>query len=113
MPNPTTYQSEMATPAHKPGMEGVVNRGPQHAVPSEGDARDSSGNRQGARRTVSAPTQSAFGPASASDPAPPPAPPAAKPAPSQTTDASGIGGRMREQKIMDTVDKAAGGGDNE
>lgn len=59
-------------PLHKPGMEGVVNRGPQHAVPSEGDSRDSSGNRTGARRTVSAPTQSAFGPASASDP--PPAP---------------------------------------
>lgn len=73
MPDKTTYQSEMNTPAHKPGMEGVVNRGPQHAVASEGDTRDASGNREGARRTPSAPTQSAFGPVSNSDPAPAPA----------------------------------------
>jgi hypothetical protein len=110
MSDTTDYAKEMSTPAHKPGMQNVVNRGPQHAVPSEGDARDSDGNRQGPRRTVSPPTQSAFGPASASDPAPAAA---AKAAPSQSTSVSGIGGRMREQQIMDTVDKAAGSGDNE
>lgn len=97
MPDKTTYQSEMSTPSHRPGMEKVVNRAD--------DPKDASGNRQGGRRTVAPPTQSAFGPASASDPAPKAA--TAAPAPRPSDDASGIGGRMREQKIMDTVDDAA------
>ena len=103
MPNPTpstTYSDEINQPAHRPGMQGVVNRGS-----STDDARDASGNRTGDRPTVSAPTRSAFGPDSASDPPPKaaPAPAAAPPAP----DASGIGGRQREQTIMDTVDKSS------
>lgn len=108
----TTYQKEMATPAHKPGMEAVVNRGPQHAVASEGDTRDSSGNRTGERKTVSPPTQSAFGPSSASDPAPAP-PPAQKP-PASNHEPLSVIGKVRDQQVSDIVDKAAGSGaDNE
>jgi hypothetical protein len=92
-----TYESEMNQPVHKPGMESVVNRGA-----AADDPKDSSGNRSGPRRAVSPPTRSAFGADSASDPAPK-APPQA---PAPTPDASGIGGRMREQQIMDTVDAA-------
>ena len=102
----TTYEKEMATPSHKPGMEGVVNRGPQHAVASEGDTRDQSGNRTGARKTVSPPTQSAFGPASASDPPPPPA---SSPKPASSPDPLSIVGKVRDQQVSDTVDKIAGG----
>jgi hypothetical protein len=112
MPQPTTYESEINTPSHKPGMESVVNRGSQHAVPSEGDTRDQSGNRTGARRQVSPPTESAFGPASHSDP-PPPTSSANKQAPPSTPSADmtpGSGGKVREQKITDYVDKAAGTG---
>lgn len=97
-PDDTTYESEMNQPVHRPGMEGVVNRGT--------DARDQSGNREGPRRTVSPPTRSAFGADSASDPAPK-APPKAAPA-SPSPDGSGIGGRQREQAIMDEVAKAGG-----
>lgn len=103
MPNPTpstTYDQEINQTAHRPGMEGVVNR-----ASSTDDARDSSGNRTAARPTVSPPTRSAFGPDSASDPAPKAAPtPAAAPA---APDGSGTGGRQREQAIMDTVDKSS------
>lgn len=109
MPDKTTYESEMNTPAHRPGMEGVVNRGGKnlatHGTGVQDDPKDASGNREGARRTVAPPTQSAFGPRSASDPAP--KAPAPAPAPAPSSDGSGIGGRMREQKIMDTVDDAA------
>lgn len=105
MPDQHTYESLMNTPAHKPGMEEHVNRGPQHAVQSEGDARDSSGNREGARRAVSPPTRSAFGADSASDPAPP----AAKPAAPASTDPSlSIVGKVRDQQYSGIVDKMAG-----
>lgn len=103
MPDKTTYQSEMNTPAHKPGMQGVVNRGPQHAVPSDGDTRDSSGNRQGARRTVSAPTQSAFGAASKSDPPPPPDTPPKVASP----DPLSIVGKTRDAQVSQIVDDAS------
>lgn len=46
MADETTYESEMNTPAHRPGMEGVVNRGGTPAP----DARDSDGNRTAAGR---------------------------------------------------------------
>lgn len=69
MSDKVTYESEMNQPSHRPGMERVVNRAD--------DARDQSGNRQGARRQVSPPTRSAFD--SASDPAPKEAAPAAGP----------------------------------
>lgn len=103
MPDPT-YQSEMSQPVHQPGMEGPVNRGPQHAVASEGDERDSSGNREGARRTVSAPTQSAFGPVSKSDPPPKSTPAPAAAAPAEDSPGAGIGGKIRTQKILSQVD---------
>lgn len=98
MADETTYESEMNQTAHRPGMESVVNRG--------ADARDQSGTREGARRTVAPPTQSAFGAASASDPAPAPA---AKPA-ATAPDSLGtdIRGKAREQKMNDIIDKAAG-----
>jgi len=96
MADETTYEDEMNQSVHRPGMESVVNRG---------DARDASGNREGARRTVSPPTRSAFGADSESDPPPKETPKAAAPAPDSL--GTGIGGRQREQKIMDYVDKAA------
>jgi hypothetical protein len=91
-----TYESEMNQPVHRPGMEKVVNRGD--------DARDQSGNREGARRAVAPPTRSAFGADSASDPAPKAAPAVAAPPPAPV---SGVGGRMREQAITDIVDDAS------
>lgn len=103
MPNPTnttSYDQEINQPAHRPGMEKVVNR--QHAAD---DPRDSSGTRTGNRPTVSAPTRSAFGPDSASDPAP------NSPAPAQAPAASAVNaidGGLREQQINEVVDKAAG-----
>jgi hypothetical protein len=87
-PSETTYHSEINQPAHRPGMESVVNRG--------GDARDQSGNREGPRRTVGAGTQSAFGPASASDPAPKAAPAAPE---------SSSGPAEPDDMVMKIVDK--------
>jgi hypothetical protein len=102
-----TYESEINQPAHRPGMEGAVSRGPQHAVPSEGDPRDSSGNRQGGRRTVSPPTRSAFGADSASDPAPHnPAASGSSGTPDELP--VGSGGRAREAAIDEVVSKAGG-----
>ena len=103
MPNPppsTTYNDEINQPAHRPGMEKVVNR----AIAAD-DPRDSSGNRTAGRPTVSPPTRSAFGPDSASDPAP-----KETPAPAATPDESpvnAIGGRAREDQIMSAVDKSS------
>lgn len=97
MPKETTYADEINQTAHRPGMEHVVNRGD--------DARDQSGTREGVRRQVSPPTRSAFGADSASDPAPKEEAAAAPPAPEVM---SGIGGRQREAKIMDEVEKAGG-----
>jgi hypothetical protein len=109
MPNPTrttTYNDEINQPAHRPGMEKVVNR--QMAD----DPRDASGNRTGDRPTVSAPTRSAFGPDSASAPAPKAAPPpAVDPSSTSTSNAvNAIEGKQREGQITDYVDKAAGSG---
>lgn len=100
-----TYDSEMGQPVHRPGMERAVNRGNAESPPA--DPRDQSGNRMGARRQVGE-----------ADPAtrehmideadegstPPPAAKAAPPAP-DTEAGSGIGGREREDAIMDTVAK--------
>jgi hypothetical protein len=97
MADKTTYDSEINQAAHRPGQEGAVNRGPQHAVPSEGDER----------HHVSPPTRSAFGADSVSDPPPKTAPaPAAEPAESGDF---GIGGRQREHAITEAVDKAVTG----
>jgi hypothetical protein len=107
MPNPTrptTYSDEINQPVHRPGMEKVVNR--QMAD----DPRDASGNRTGDRPTVSAPTRSAFGPDSASAPAPKAAPPASAPASTSQSPVNAIDGKQREQQITDYVDKAAGSG---
>lgn len=90
MPQETTYHDEINQPAHRPGMESVVNRG---------DARDASGNREGARRTVSAPTRSAFGADSASDPAPRAAP----------TETASSGPAEPEDMVMRIVQKAQTG----
>lgn len=54
---------------------------PNRSIRDERQDTDPDGNQTGARRTVAPPTQSAFGPASASAPAPV--------APSTTTDTSG------------------------
>lgn len=103
MPNPppsTTYDQEINQPAHRPGMQGVVNRA------STDDPRDASGNRTGDRPTASPPTRSAFGPDSASSPAPK----AAAPAPAATPDESpvnAIDGKLREDQIMTAVDKSS------
>lgn len=97
MADKTTYESEMRQPSHRPGQEGAVNRGPQHAVPSEGDAR----------HHVAPPTRSAFGADSVSDPPPKSAPPATA-APAESGD-FGIGGRQREHAIMEATDKAVTG----
>lgn len=94
MADKTTYESEMNQSAHRPGMEGVVNRG---------DARDSSGNREGERRAVSAPTRSAFGADSASDPAPKAAP---APAAAPKTDPLSIVGATRDTQYSKIVDDA-------
>jgi hypothetical protein len=96
----TTYADEMSQPVHKPGMESVVNRGTPDT--------DKDGNRTGPRRTVSPPTQSAFGPASASDPAPASPKPSAAPTPDPDS-AAGIGGKAREATVMGQVDQAVKG----
>ena len=95
MADETTYDSEINQRAHRPGQEGAVNRGPQHAVPSEGDER----------HHVSPPTRSAFGADSASDPAPKAAPSAAAAPASDTLGMGGIRGASHEHAIMDTVGK--------
>jgi len=102
MADETTYDSEMNQPSHRPGQEGAVNRGAQHAVPSEGDER----------HHVSPSTRSAFGPDSASDPAPKVAPAApAAPAGGEPAESGdfGVGGRQREHAITEAVDKAVTG----
>lgn len=100
MADEPTYQSEMSQPSHRPGMESVVNRGSD-------DPRDSSGNREGGRRSVAPPKRSAFGADSASDPAP--AAPSKPPATTADSSIAGSGGREREAHIMSEVDKAVGG----
>lgn len=87
MPDPT-YESEESQPAHRPGMEKIVNR------------TNPDGTKQ-----VSPPTESAFGPASKSDPAPVKAPPPAAPTPAAAdSPGSGAGGRVRTQKILSQAD---------
>lgn len=96
MADETTYDSELNQPAHRPGMEGVVNRG--------ADARDTSGNRvAGERPTVGAGHVDPF--SVAGDPAPKGTP---KTPPTPSTDGSGLGGRERENTIMEQVAKAGG-----
>jgi hypothetical protein len=104
------YDDDINQSAARPGMEGPANRGGLSASVTEvssktgeNDMRDQSGNRSGPRRTVSPPTRSAFGPDSASDPAPPKTPPPAAAAPSSP--GSGRGGRQRTQAIEDAADK--------
>jgi hypothetical protein len=94
MADETTYESEINQPAHRPGMESVVNRGV-----------DADGNRTGDRPTVAAGKIDPF--SVAGDPAP--KTPAKTPPSSPSADGSGSGGRQREQVIMDNVDKASGG----
>lgn len=88
----TTYDSEMNQPAHRPGMEKVVNRGAD-------DARDSSGNREGERRSAAPPTRSAFGADSASAPAPD-----ETPAPTPDRPSLPISGKARTAANLDTAD---------
>lgn len=114
----TSYSDEINQPIHKPGMATTVNRGAMaqgsgtmgNSAPgaSGHDIRDANGTRVGERRTASPPTQSAFGPASASDPAPaaPSAPSAPKPDPDN---AAGAGGKAREATVMGQVDNAVKG----
>lgn len=94
MPDPT-YASEMSQPVHRPGMESVVNR----AQPAA-DAGDEP------RHTVSPPTQSAFGAASRSDPAPAAPPKAPSSATAADDDSPGAGalGRQRERNILKNAD---------
>ncbi len=96
MADKVTYDSEMNQAAHRPGQEGAVNRGPQHAVPSEGDDR----------HHVSPPTRSAFGADSASDPAPKSAP---RPAPATNTAEPSMGNKAGYDPIQSAVDKAQTG----
>lgn len=105
----TTYEDEMSQPVHRPGMEGVVNRGV--------DARDSSGNRTSADRPTVGPADSATRKAAldaalSGKPAPlqkAPSDEADEQAPASPGDsASGVGGRTREQTVMDQVAKAGG-----
>lgn len=115
MADKTTYDSEINQPTHRPGMEGVVNRTlvgaggvktgqmAQHArAVTPNDAGDQDGNRVGARRTVSAPTRSAFGEDSHSDPAPKSAPEPAAP----KSDPLSIVGTTRDAQYSKTVDDA-------
>jgi hypothetical protein len=96
--NDTSHADLASTPVHRPGMEGVVNRG--------ADARDSDGNRTSSERPQASPgTQSAFGAASASAPAPKAAP-AAAPV-SAPPEVNAVEGHEREAQITDYVDKAA------
>lgn len=103
-----TYDSEMSQPSHRPGMEGAVNR----ATAGAGGTSVGQGPRKVAaalddgRNVASPPTRSAFGADSRSDPAPKAQPTPA--APQAAADSSGVGGRMREQHIMDEVAKAGG-----
>jgi hypothetical protein len=96
MPDKTTYETEMSQPVHKPGMEKIVNR-------AADDPKDASGNRVGARRTTAPPTRSAFGPDSASDPAPKGAPPPAAP----DVQPLSIVGATRTAQNMQTADDAS------
>lgn len=105
----TTYESEMSQPVHRPGMEGVVNRGL--------DARDTSGNRTSEDRPKVGPADSATRKAALDSALGEKSPPLQK-APSDESDAqapaspgdstSGVGGRTREQTVMDQVAKAGG-----
>ena len=110
MADETTYESEINQPSHRPGMEGVVNRGGTPAP----DARDSSGNRISAERpTVHAGSTDPF---SIKGDGPPKgtgtsyhAPAAAGTDPQSNQGISGIGGRTREAQIQDATDKAVTG----
>jgi hypothetical protein len=113
----TSYADEINQPIHKPGMAGTVNRGAMasgsgtmgDSDPGAAghDLRDANGTRLGERRTASPPTQSAFGPASASDPAP--AAPASPPKAPDPDSAVGVGGKARETNVMGQVDAAVKG----
>jgi hypothetical protein len=112
MADETTYESEINQPAHRPGMESVVNRGPAQKMGVQNkpmpimQARDQSGNETQDDRPKVAPGRT--DPFSvAGDPAP--KTPAKTPPSSPSADGSGSGGREREQVIMDNVDKASGG----
>lgn len=98
---PNTYEDHESQPGHRPGMESVVNRG--------ADARDSSGSRVGARRMPGeadeATRHQMLAGAEKSEPAPKGTAPTPSPA---DTDASGVGGRQREQTVMDQVQNAGG-----
>lgn len=103
MADETTYDSEMNQPAHRPGMEGVVNRA---------DARDQSGSRTGERPTVGAGKVDPFsvqGNGAPKGTAPPGDAPAAAGGEPASGLKSGIGGRQREAAIMDATDKAVTG----
>jgi hypothetical protein len=94
-----SYDDLINQPAHRPGMDKVVNR--QHAAD---DPRDQSGNRTGDRATPSPPTRSAFGQDSDSDPAPKSPPPAAG---AEESPVNAVAGGEREAQITDYVDKAS------
>jgi hypothetical protein len=96
MPDKVTYDSEMNQSVHRPGMEKVVNRAD--------DARDSSGNREGGRRSVAPPTRSAFGADSTSDPAPKEEAPSASPA--ATTPLSIVGTTRTAQNLQTADDQS-------
>jgi hypothetical protein len=122
------YDDDINQSAARPGMEGPANRGGMFKEtmthvskdaktgvetrtdvdlhPVAHDARDQDGTRQGPRRAVSPPTRSAFGPDSASAPAPPKAPPAPSAPAAPSSPGSGKGGRQRTQAIEDEADKA-------
>ena len=96
MADKITYDSEINQPAHRSGMSDAVNRGPQHAVPSEGDER----------HHVSPSTRSAFGADSLGDP-PPKTPPKASPSPNASEPT--MGNKAGYDPIQDAVDKAQTG----
>lgn len=119
MAGPTTdYASEMATPGHKPGMQGVSDTTSGAAKPPSTDPRDQNGNRIGPRRTAGpadSATQKKFlnealsgsGGTAGSQSAPTaPSANVTKAAPSQP-EFVGSGGLARERTIMGEVDQAA------
>lgn len=93
MPDPT-YESEINQPVHRPGMEGVVNRGSMASSDDE------------PRHVVSPPTQSAFGPASASDPAPKTPPKSSAGSVTSDDDSPGASreSRQRERNVLQQAD---------
>ena len=119
MADETTYESEMNQPAHRPGMESVVNRGPAVKMQSRNapepimQSRDKNGNETQAERPTVAPGR--IDPFSIKDdPAPKRTPAPANSAPAGTDQQtnqgiSGIGGRTRESQVMNATDKAVTG----